>query len=245
MRIGRLLSFVYAYYDNPNMYRRQMQEWESYPNYIKKRLSIFVTDDCSKKWPLRDIKETPNGIYLRRFELLEKVPWNWLACRNLGARMSKASWLLLTDMDHLVSCKAIGKLINFIEDGDLNPKFVYLFTRIDAPNNTKYKPHNDSFMMTKKLYWKIGGYDEELAGNYGTSGRYRVRAFETAKGNERLPIPLTRYPREVIMDASTTEFVRKGKGRDPNALRRIEWVKRKEKRLDEIRVLSFPYREIK
>ena len=43
-------------------------------------------------------------------------------------------------------------------------------------------------MMTKNLYWKIGGYDEELSGNYGTSGRYRARAFKVAEGNKRLSI---------------------------------------------------------
>lgn len=239
------LTFVYSYFDNPQMYLRQVKEWEAYPEEIKAQLEIIVTDDCSSVSPLRDIKEVPNGIAFRRFELTRKVPWNWLACRNLGAKKAQAPWVLLTDMDHMVSVKSITKLLGTSGTlGTLNPKYVYLFTRVDAPDNKKYKPHNDSFLMAKKLFWKTGGYDEELSGHYGTSGRFRIRAFDTAKGHYRLPIPLTRFPREVIEDANTTVFVRKGKGRDPKALQRIEQKKKDEGRENEILTLSFPYREV-
>ncbi len=240
----KTLALIYSYYDNPEMYLRQVREWNSYPEKLKKHLSIMITDDCSFKYPLRDIQKKPDGIYCARFQITRKVPWNWLACRNLGAKKAKASFLLLTDMDHMLSVKAFGKLMERILSRKLHSDWVYLFTRVDAPNNTKYKPHNDSFLMSKKLYWRIGGYDEELAGHYGTSGRYRNRAFATAKGNHRLKIPLTRFPRDVIPDASTTEFIRKGKGRDPNAIRKIENKKLKEGREKEIRVLSFPYERI-
>jgi hypothetical protein len=240
----KILTLVYAYYDNPNMYRRQVEEWNAYPERIKRQLSIIVTDDCSFKWPLRDITEKPSGIKMKRFQITEKKQWNWLACRNIGAYQAKSDWLLLTDMDHMVSVKSMGKLMDQLYNHHLDKNTVYLFTRVDAPNNTKYKPHNDSFLMTKKLYWKIGGYDEELSGNYGTSGRYRNRAFAVARGHYRLPIPLTRFPREIIPDASTTEFVRKGKGRDPNAIKRIESQKIRENRQSDILTLSFPYEEI-
>lgn len=242
---GRLLSLVYAYYDNPNMYLRQVQEWDLYPSNIKRRISIYVTDDCSTKFPLREIKEVPKDIHIRRFEITKKVPWNWLACRNLGARISKAGWLLITDMDHLVSVENIKRIVHILRGRRMKTDWVYLFTRRDAPDLTKYKPHNDSYMMSRKLYWSIGGYDEDLSGYYGTSGRYRLRAYDKSEGQKRLSIPLIRYPREVIADASTTEFVRKGEGRDPNAIQRILAQKLKNGQEDIVNTLSFPYREIK
>ena len=242
---GRLVSLVYAYYDNPEMYLRQVEEWDAYPEDAKRKVSIYVTDDCSTKSPLRDIKEVPSGINIKRFELTKKVPWNWLACRNLGAKVSKSGWLLLTDMDHLVSVKNMNRIVHIIKGRRVKSDWLYLFTRQDAPNLTHYKPHNDSYLMTRSLYWSIGGYDEELAGHYGTSGRYRIRAYERSNGQKRLKIPLIRYPREVIPDASTTEFPRKGEGRDPKVISRIINQKAKEGRENEIRTVSFPYREIK
>ena len=240
-----MLSLIYSYYENPGMYRRQVEEWNQYPDKIKKLISIYITDDCSVNFPLRDIKESPEGIEIYKFEITEKANWNLLACRNIGSYYSDKKWLLLTDIDHLVSVENIEKLMRTISKNRLNDNFVYLFERIDAPFNIPYKPHNDSFMMTKSLYWKIGGYDEELSGNYGTSGRYRARAFDIAEGNKRFQISLIRYPREVIADASTTGMIRKGKGRDPLALKRIEDRKKAEGRENEIKTLSFPYQEIK
>lgn len=240
---GRMLSFVYSYFENPNMYLRQVEEWNGYPRRVKKNISLYVTDDGSTRYPLRDLKEVPEGMRITRFELTRKVPWNWLACRNLGARMSGSRWLLLTDMDHVVSAKSAGALVRSLSLKLLPPFFIYRFARVDAPDNRKIAPHKDSYLMTRKMFWKIGGYDEELAGNYGTAGLFRERAFKAALWNCHLPVPLTHHTRAVMPDASTTDFKRK-EGRDPEAISRILEKKRREGRGDEIKVLSFPYREI-
>lgn len=241
--MNKLITFVYAYYDNPNMFLRQMEEWNVYPNEIKKQLDIIVTDDCSKDKPLSDLPLNLKNIDIRRFQITEKVQWNWLACRNIGASKANTKWLLLTDMDHMVDSVDIGDLFNFLNKKAYE-ETVYLFKRVDAPNRTKFKSHDDSYLMTKEMYWKIGGYDEELSGNYGTSGRYRKRAFQISDHNKRLNIPLTRFPSEVIFDANTKDFVRKHKN-NGKKIKAILRKKTEEGRLDEIRTLSFPYKEIK
>ena len=234
------LTFVYAYYDNKGMLIRQLQEWEQYPKEIKDQLSVIVTDDCSSKQPITELipEFEKSSIDLTVYRITKKVPWNWLACRNIGAHYTKTKWLLMTDMDHMIDKQDAPKLFNVLNV--LDPSFVYLFTRVDAPKRTHYKPHDDSYLMTHKRFWKIGGYDEEFSGNYGTSGAYRRRAFDSSKGNERLNIPLTRFPREVLADASTTEFVRKHPDNGPK-LAVIREKKKAEGRASEILTLSFPY----
>ena len=241
----KLLTYVYAYYENKQMLQRQLQEWQSYPQYVKDDLAIIVTDDCSSKQPITELCQDfkASDLDLKIFAITKKVPWNWLACRNIGAYHARTKWLLLTDMDHMVEKHDIEHLFLYLKSSRADDQLVYLFERVDAPNRSYYKPHDDSFLMTHKMYWRIGGYDEEFSGNYGTSGMYRKRAFDKARGNLRLDIPLTRFPREVLADASTTEFVRKHPDNGPK-LSAIRAVKAAEHRTDSIRTLSFPYEEI-
>ncbi|MGA1866807.1 MAG: hypothetical protein ACMUFK_04995, partial [Thermoplasmatota archaeon] len=57
-----LLSYIYSSNENPNMYLRQVEEWNRYPSWVKDRLEIYITDDRSVRYPLREIKELPRGI---------------------------------------------------------------------------------------------------------------------------------------------------------------------------------------
>jgi len=236
------ITFVYAYYDNPTMLLRQQEEWLSYPDSVLKRLEIIITDDCSTNHPITEVFPLSSKLNIRVFRITKKVQWNWLACRNIGAHCAQGTWLLLTDMDHMLQKKHADQLFGAMKKDRLPSKCVYLFTRVDAPDNVVVKNHNDSFLMKKDLFWKIGGYDEELSGNYGTSGTYRRRAFKVAGDHTVLDIPLTRYSREVIPDASTTEFLRK-EGCDKKAMQNKVDAKKLEGR--KFWVLTFPYEELK
>jgi hypothetical protein len=55
----------------------------------------------------------------------------------------------------------------------------------------------------------IGGYDERLAGYYGTDGDFRDRVRINAKDIVMLKDILIRVPRTHIPDASTTTYLRK------------------------------------
>jgi hypothetical protein len=73
-----------------------------------------------------------------------------------------------------------------------------------------YKAHNDSWFLTRSLFFddRVGGYDERLAGCYGTSSEFTARLLAAARAHKRLnECVLIRYPREVIADASTSPAV--------------------------------------
>lgn len=215
------LTFVYSYYENPKMFQIQQRIWGSYPEYLQRRLEVIVTDDCSSEKPLKPKHIIPMQYGFQAYRIQKKVPWNWLEARNIGAKHAQGKWLLLTDMDHVVSPKVLSWLLNHLQE--LNADFVYQFSRV-LSTGEPYKFHNDSFFVQKDLFWRCGGYDEDYAGNYGTSGMFRRRLFDAAAGNHLfIKLPLVLYSRDVVADASTRDLPRK-EGRFSDALTKIkEW----------------------
>ena len=211
-----MLTFVYSYYRNTTMFQLQQRVWNDY-HIDKDIVQVIVTDDCSpEEEAIEKAIITPKYPNMRVFKILKKVPWNWLECRNIGAHYAENDWILLTDMDHVVSYMAIQRILEEIPH--LSYWDVHQFTRV-RPDGTPYKPHNDSFLISKDLFWKCGGYDEHYSGLYGTSGMFKRRLLSFAVNVKTLQIPLILYGRHVVLDASTTDFPRK-ENRDPNAIQK-------------------------
>lgn len=214
----KTLTLVYAYYENPTMLNEQLRIWGDYPDYLRRRIEVIVTDDASPRWPAR-ITRNP-GLRISLYRIENDVEWNWLECRNIGAKHAVCPWLLLTDMDHALYADQAGVLVDMINYGALDEERFYTLERRDAPDLTYYKFHPDSYLMTRDLFWRVGGYDEHYAGNYGTSGLWRRRCLAHADMGHLDDAYLVRYPGEYMPDARTTTLPRK-EGRDPHQIRRI------------------------
>lgn len=200
-------SLVMAYYENAGMLEHHAKTWWKLPPAIAKALHVVIVDDGSPKAPAEKVARSIDFSFLASFQLYRMgvdVPWNQDACRNLGVTYAPAGWLVLTDMDHVVPHATWRRLMC----EPLNARRVYRFGRVSAPDLKPYKQHPNSWAMTNDTFWRIGGYDEALAGNYGTDGDFLVRAKRRCQ-IEDLPDVLIRYPREVIADASTTSLQRK------------------------------------
>lgn len=201
-------TLVMAYYENAGMLRAQFEYLAELPESIRRALHVVVVDDGSPTSPALDawVSRPPPPLgSAALWRMGVDVRWNQDACRNIGVREAPTNWVLLTDMDHMVPRGTWERLMG----RKLDKKAVYRFGRISVPNMEPYKPHPNSWAMTRKRYWAIGGYDEALAGNYGTDGDFLTRARAVAGELTELPEVLVRYPRDVIPDASTTTLERK------------------------------------
>lgn len=185
----------------------QLEKLSALPPEIADSLTLIVVDDGSPE-PARLPAQLP--FEARLYRMLEDIPWNQDACRNLIAREAPDDWLLLTDMDHVAPFETLSRIIR----GGLYAGHVYMFGRVTAPDMTPYKPHPNSWLMTRQLYEKAGGYDERFRGIYGTDGRFAKQLRAHADAILQMKEVLIRYPREVVPDASTRRYKRKSEANE-------------------------------
>lgn len=245
-----VLSFGIPFYKNPGMLAEQFRVWAGYPEDLKAQIEVVLVDDGSPQ-PAVDVPR-PDGLpALRIYRVLEDRPWHQHAARNLAAKEAVGPWLLLTDMDHVLPDESLRSLLTVLSASSLEA--VYTFFRRDAPDlvptlneRGEYKPHVNTFALSKALYWKIGGYDEDCVG-YGTDSYFRKRLFAGGEHRHLSKICVVRYPREVIADASTC-----APGVNPRALRNAgrrtaetrSRMERKQRRGEKPKVLDFPWERV-
>jgi hypothetical protein len=223
----RDLTVVLPYYENPGMLQEHERSWATFPAKVRDHLQAIVVDDCSPTRPAV-LSPVTSLASVRLFRILEKRRWNWLACRNLGVSQAATDWVLLTDIDHLLPVETV----EYLQGTKLDPMKVYRLSRVDAPRPlpyalsdcASYKIHPNTWLMTRAMFDRIGGYDERLSGCYGTDGEFRDRVNIHARAVVILTQVHIRYPREIIADASTVGFTRKNDEQNDKDLiaRRIE-----------------------
>jgi hypothetical protein len=196
-------TLVMPYYINAGMLKAQFEMLRNLPADLRDLIGVVVVDDGSPTAPAEP--EDLSGIPLQIYRIDVDIRWNQDAARNIGVRHAENNWVLLTDIDHMVPSKTWRSVLT----RDWDPENVYQFSRVSAPEMAPYKMHPNSWFMTRAMYDKIGGYDERLAGFYGTDGDFRDRVRTSAKKIIPLKDVLIRVPRTHIPDASTTTYLRK------------------------------------
>jgi len=205
----RSITLIMAYYENAGMLEKHLETFSRYPVEVQENLHVIIVDDGSPNAPA--MHTVPKNVsHETKFELSvfrmgEDIPWNQDACRNLGVLHATSDWIMLTDMDHLVPAETMLELMQ----GEFHAEDVYRFARVSAPDMAPYKPHPNSWFMHRGMYENIGGYDERLAGYYGTDGDFSTRMKEFCRAVVDIKPYLIRVPRSVIPDASTTTLTRK------------------------------------
>lgn len=198
----RDVTLVIAYYDNPNMLAVQYQNLRRMTPTVRSHIRFILVDDGSPNHPAHP---DTCGVPLEIYRIDVDVRWNQDAARNCGVSHVKTPWVLMTDMDHLVPETT---WIHVLVD-EIDPSYAYQFRRVSAPDMQPYKRHPNTWLLTKDKFDRVGGYDERLAGLYGTDKDFQNRL---AGRTLTMECPIIRYGREVIEDASTTSLERKRKG---------------------------------
>jgi len=209
------LSIIISVLNSHEIFRRQLVSFGKMD--LPDDIEIIIMDDGSDPmlslvpvmFPNCDIKN------LWIYPTYEKREWTVALARNEAARISKAPYLLMTDLDHFWKKETILEAREFNEDRqsyqrefailDEGGNFVQDFDTLKQWGLTEERiekkgfhcpPHGNSFCMRKELYWELGGYEEDRIGKQYPQleesrfkGRFR-QAVEAGKAVETKHRPI-------------------------------------------------------
>lgn len=232
MRLGDPgpITIICPFYRNPSMLAEQVRTWNRYPEGFE----FIVVDDGSPEPATQIIlnngSETTLAPRLSLYRIGVDIPWNRGGARNLGSQEAKSKWLVHIDIDHVLPVASAAALL----EADVSDKCWYRFPRfrkgradetrrkdLIPPDQRfgKIKPHCDSYLCTREMFWQAGGYNEDFSGCLGGGSPFLAEMEKIARPG-LLPedAALHVYTRDVVLDASdhtlsrdTAEFARRKK----------------------------------
>ena len=192
------LTLAIPYYNAPRMLERQLEEFRRYPSDVR----LHIVDDGSDVPP--DLSACP--IPHRHWRIDGDEPWRHHVARNIAMRDARGL-CLVTDMDHVLPATAALAIVRWCHLFDQGE--AYRPRRIWPDGTDTKKRHPNSYLIHADDYWAAGGYDEHVAGYYGTDAafsRQLKRAGVTICDLESIPI----IWHEGIVDDACASLPRKG-----------------------------------
>jgi len=236
------LTMIVPFYRNAEMLAHQVKGWHDLPDSIR----FIVVDDGSPEPALPIVQANASNSLLDRIQVYRigvDIPWNRGGARNLASMLADTDWLLHVDIDHTLPAESAVALMEFNPDRSAWYRFPRF--RVGAADETRkkdaippgqkfgeIKPHIDSYLCTRDLYWKAGGYNENFSGCLGGGSPF-LQILESEGPVSVLPAPICLHvhTRDSVPDASdfslsrdTKEFARrkasmKGNFRGSNPIR--------------------------
>jgi hypothetical protein len=234
------ITVAVPYYRNPGMLRLQLETWNSYPPEGRDRFRFIVVDDCSPEPAEPVIREHKCDVRVELYRVEVDKPWAWDVARNIAMHHAPDGWCLITDIDHLLTAENAERLAY----GKLKPGKFYTPGRRRAVDGQPYRPHPNSFVLERSLFWEAGGYQEDFAGYYGKDAAFNRQLDSVGERRHWPELELLLYGREVIPDASTSTLGRKGSEYDLALNPELRRMKKRTHIDKPTRHLTLPYSRI-
>ena len=211
MKLDRF-TLIVPFYRNAGMLVEQIRHWELYPAAV----ALILVDDGSPESAEDIIRQAASPGLIERIALYRievDIPWNRGGARNLGTQQAQTDWIVHVDIDHVLPVESVAALL----DSDFDPCRWYRFERYrkGRADDTRRKdkipadqefgkihPHIDSYLCTRDLYWRAGGYNEDFSGCLGGGSPFLAELERAGGAPKMAPAALHVYTRDVVPDAS-------------------------------------------
>lgn len=171
------ISIVIAIYNSHGAVARQVKYFKAMA--LPDDIEFILVDDGSN--PPHNITDY-DLKNLRIHATNEKRPWTQGLARNTGAKLARGEYLLMTDIDHILSREAIMDVYNFtgdkmvfrryfavlLEDGTLTQEPAVLeeygldMKRLKTKRGLYASVHGNTFAMKKSIFELLGGYSKKM-----------------------------------------------------------------------------------
>lgn len=165
------ITLIFPYFCNPNALKYQLGIWVKLPDGHE----VIIVDDGSPKGQRAEEVIAPFNPLVSIYRILTNVEWNVGGARNLGVKQARNEWVLFTDIDHIVT----PELLKAVQLMDLQPQNIYTFRRKRHLTGEDCGEHQETKLMTRSMYWDLGGHDESLTGIYAACDGDFVRKCRT------------------------------------------------------------------
>lgn len=164
------VTIVMSYYDNGDMLDTHIAHWEEYGAALRAAVQVIIVDDASPNKPaVMRLRGANVGFPIRVFRIRTDIPWNQDGARNLGMYMCDTEWAFMTDMDHVLPAEQAAAMFNMqVQYGTY-----YMPGQLLTDGQSLNRPHPNSYLFARSDFWRMGGYDEDFAGYYGSDGNFR------------------------------------------------------------------------
>jgi hypothetical protein len=166
------LTIVMAVYGQPKMLEKWWETLRAYTPDVAGRMRVIVVDDHGTP-PVELPDDVP--VDVKVYRVTDNIAWNQMGARNLGMQEAEG-WCLMVDPDMVLELKqakiALG-LIRKMPRGSL----IKLLLRYTDGTLDPTSPN--VYLIHKRDFWAVGGYDEDYAGHKGWSD---VQLMHTLRG---------------------------------------------------------------
>ena len=185
-----------SFYNQNDVLREHILGWKSWSDDLKEKFSFCIIDDCSEDKATDVLSDIDlSDLNLSIYRVKEDLICNIAGVRNLSAQECKTEWMVILDMDTIVSEELASSMIGLCN----SPSGIcYKFNR-RVPKNPYHEKNGQQHpavcLLKLEDYWKVGGCEEDLVGHYGqTDPIFWYRAQGKLNVNVRMDMFLDYIP---------------------------------------------------